>query len=118
FSSRIVHPSRRSFAQQMRRLPTEAENRMWQLVRAGRLGGLKFRRQEPIAGFIVDFVCFERRLIVEVDGGQHSESAADALRDERLAALGFATLRFWNDDVLGNPEDVAIRILEAAGKAI
>ena len=98
----------------MRAAPTDAERRLWQLLRGHRLGGLKFRRQVPLDGIILDFVCFEARLVVEVDGGQHADSAADALRDRRLAGLGFRVLRFWNNDVLQNPAGVATAILAAA----
>jgi very-short-patch-repair endonuclease len=106
-------PTHRAFAKSMRAQPTDAERRLWQLLRAHRLAGLKFRRQVPIEGFIVDFVCFEARLVVEVDGGQHGDSAADAARDRRLAALGLRVLRVWNNDVLGNPEGVVATIRAA-----
>jgi very-short-patch-repair endonuclease len=62
-------------ARQMRREPTEAERRMWRLLRDRRLGGFKFRRQEQLGRYIVDFVCFEQKLIVELDGSQHADSA-------------------------------------------
>jgi very-short-patch-repair endonuclease len=78
---------------------------------------LKFRRQVPIGGAIVDFVCYERRLVIEVDGGQHSENARDKLRDAELRQRGFRVLRFWNNDVLGNVEAVLQAIAEAAGVA-
>jgi very-short-patch-repair endonuclease len=67
-------------------------------------------RQEPIAGYVCDFVCRERRLIVEVDGGQHNESAADVMRDKRLQEEDYRVLRFWNNDVLGNLEGVLTTI--------
>ena len=73
-------------ARQMRREPTEAERRMWRLLRDRRLGGFKFRRQEQLGRYIVDFVCFEQKLIVELDGSQHAESAYDA-RTRRLAEV-------------------------------
>lgn len=65
----------------MRAYATKAENMLWQALRGRQLEGLKFKRQVPIDGYMVDFVCFEEKLIIEVDGGQHSESAADATRD-------------------------------------
>jgi very-short-patch-repair endonuclease len=105
----------RDFAKTMRLQPTEAEKRLWQILRAHRLGGLKFKRQVPIEGYIVDFVCFEARLIVEADGGQHADSRADIARDQRLSALGFRILRVWNNDVLANPDGVAAAILGACG---
>jgi very-short-patch-repair endonuclease len=75
-----------------------------------KFNGHKFVRQEPIAGYVCDFVCRESRLVVEVDGGQHSESAADAIRDRRLVEEGYMVLRFWNNDVLGNIEGVLVTI--------
>ena len=71
-------------ARQMRREPTEAERRMWRLLRDRRLGGFKFRRQEQLGRYIVDFVCFERKLVIELDGSQHADSAYDAERDAWL----------------------------------
>jgi very-short-patch-repair endonuclease len=65
---------------------------------------MKFVRQEPVGPFIVDFVCWEHRLIVEVDGGQHCENARDVLRDQWLNDHGYRVLRFWNNDVIGNME--------------
>jgi very-short-patch-repair endonuclease len=70
----------------------------------------KFVRQQPIGNYICDFVCRERLLVIEVDGGQHSDSAADVVRDQNLAAGGFKVLRFWNNDVLGNLEGVLATI--------
>jgi very-short-patch-repair endonuclease len=102
------------FARQMRAEPTKAENILWHAVRNHRLEGLKFRRQEPIDGVIVDFVCFEARRIVEVDGGQHSGSVGDVVRDDRFAASGYLTLRFWNDEVERNIDGVCYTILAEA----
>jgi len=110
---RAPPPHHRVFAKAMRAQPTDAERRLWQLLRAHRLGGFKFKRQVPIEGFIVDFVCFDAQLIVEADGGQHADSAADIARDQRLAALGFRILRLWNSDILKNPEGAATAILAA-----
>jgi very-short-patch-repair endonuclease len=110
---RALPPHHRAFAKTMRAEPTDAERRLWQLLRAHRLGGFKFKRQVPIEGFIVDFVCFDAHLIVEADGGQHAGSAPDAIRDQRLAALGFRILRLWNTDILTNPEGAAAAILAA-----
>ncbi len=72
----------------------------------------KFKRQVPIGDYIVDFVCFEQKLIVEIDGGQHFESAEDSVRDAELGILGFNVLRFWNNDVMQNLESVLIMILQ------
>jgi very-short-patch-repair endonuclease len=87
---------------------------MWAMLRCQRLGGLKFKRQEQLGDYIVDFICFGSRLIVEADGGQHAESKSDAVRDDWLTGQGFSVLRFWNNDVLGNPDGVARLILDAA----
>jgi very-short-patch-repair endonuclease len=74
--------------------------------------GLRFRRQVPIDYYIVDFVCFEKRLIVEADGGQHNGSDADHIRDEYLKKQGFIILRFWNNDILLNVAGVLKKIRE------
>ncbi|WP_448207672.1 endonuclease domain-containing protein [Azospirillum sp. sgz302134] len=102
-------------AQSLRRSATEAEKTLWHGLRDRRLGGLKFRRQQPIAGgrYVADFVCLERKLIVEVDGSQHTP-VADAERTAFLVAEGFQVLRFWNPDVLANLECVLETILAAA----
>jgi very-short-patch-repair endonuclease len=98
----------------MRREPTEAEAKLWSMLRNHQLGGLKFKRQEQLGDYIVDFVCFGSRLIVEADGSQHTENASDAARDGWLQAQGFRVLGFWNNDILENPEGVASVILGAA----
>jgi len=85
---------------------TDAERKLWFALRDRRFAGFKFRRQVPIGRFIVDFVCFEQRLVIEVDGGQHADSAADQRRDRWLAASGFQVKRFWNNEVLSNLEGV------------
>ncbi|MCP1198969.1 endonuclease domain-containing protein [Notoacmeibacter sp. MSK16QG-6] len=100
------------FARQMRRDPTPAENALWQMLRGRKLGGLKFRRQQPLGPFIVDFVCMERRLIVEADGGQHAGSRSDAERDTYFRMQGYHVLRFWNDEIFQNSEGVAQHILK------
>ncbi|MCD8351177.1 MAG: endonuclease domain-containing protein [Planctomycetaceae bacterium] len=90
-------------ARRNRRAPTDAEKKMWRLLRGRRFVGWKFRRQHQLRAYIVDFVCLEERLIVELDGGHHSHPEAgadDACRTEDLAALGFRVLRFWNREVL------------------
>ena len=108
-----VPPGHRGFAKTMRRNATDAEKKLWSILRGKRLEGLKFKRQQPIAGYIADFVCFEHKLLVEADGGQHSESKRDKERDAALSAAGYRTLRFWNNDILLNPEGVAATILAA-----
>jgi very-short-patch-repair endonuclease len=97
----------------MRSEPTPAEHRLWQILRAKRLAGYKFKRQLAIDAYIVDFACPQWRLIVEADGGQHSESARDARRDAYLKAQGFRVLRFWNSDIFNNEEGVLTSILNA-----
>jgi very-short-patch-repair endonuclease len=96
----------------MRRIATDAERKLWFLLRDRRLDGIKFRRQVPFGPFILDFVCFERRVVVEVDGGQHAESQTDNARDKKLEAEGFLMIRYWNNDVLKNPEGILTDLLE------
>jgi very-short-patch-repair endonuclease len=101
-------------ARALRNNLTDAERRLWQKLKRRQIATVKFRRQQPIGAFIVDFVCFERRVIVEVDGGQHSEQVPyDEQRTRWLEAQGYLVLRFWNNDVLGNTEAVAQAILDA-----
>jgi very-short-patch-repair endonuclease len=102
----------RDRAKGMRSEATEAEHRLWQLLRAHRFAGYKFRRQVPIDFYIADFVCFAARLIVELDGGQHGDGA-DARRDGYLESQGFHVLRIWNNDLFTNEEGVAELILSA-----
>lgn len=91
----------RSNARELRRHPTEAARILWRHLRLRQLGGYKFRRQQPLGLYIVDFICLEKRLIVEVDGGQHNEqTGCDSKRDTWLLAQGFHILRFWNHQVL------------------
>ena len=95
----------------MRADATRAENLLWQALRGSQLEGFKFRRQVPLEGYILDFVCFEARLIVEVDGGQHAESARDQARGAHFASQGFEMLRFWNDEVEKNLDGVCDHVL-------
>ena len=102
-------------AKNLRAHQTEAEQRLWYYLRAHRFMGLKFRRQKPIGPYIVDFVCHERHLIVEVDGGQHAgQTEYDSRRDAWLRQQGFTVLRFWNHDVLAQSEAVLEQIRQAA----
>ncbi len=90
---------------------TDAEQRLWRELRGRRFAGLKFRRQKPLGRYIVDFVCLERGLIVELDGGQHAEQVVyDRQRDAWLNSQGFVVLRFWNHDVLQQTDTVLERI--------
>ena len=83
----------------MRHGPTPQEDKLWRRLRGRRFAAHKFRRQVPIGAYIVDFVCFEARVIVEVDGAQHAESPHDRQRDAWLSAEGFRVLRFWNNQI-------------------
>ena len=99
-------------AKQLRQNLTDAEQRLWYHLRGRRLHGYKFRRQMPIGRYIADFVCEERRLIVEADGGQHAEQCAyDAGRSRDLQQSGYTVLRFWNHEILQETEAVLARIL-------
>jgi very-short-patch-repair endonuclease len=97
----------RHHAKAMRKSSTEAERALWYMLRSRRFSGYKFRRQVPIGRYVVDFICFEKRLIVEADGSQHAESEHDRRRDEWLAAQGFRVLRFWNFNIMTDREMVA-----------
>jgi len=99
----------------MRRQPTNAERALWHLLRDRRLSQTKWRRQVPLGPYIVDFVCFERRVVVECDGSQHAENALDAARDAWLTAQGFTVLRFWNHAVLKERSTVIDTILARCG---
>jgi very-short-patch-repair endonuclease len=99
----------------MRHEPTDAERRMWSLLRDRRLGKFNFRRQENLGRYIVDFVCFARKLVIELDGGQHAQSLRDARRDAWLTARGFEVLRFWNNEVLANPSGVQYAVATKLG---
>ena len=104
-------------AKALRRNQTEAEKLIWSRVRAGRLGGAKFRRQQPIGPFIVNFVCQQARLIVELDGSQHIDSVRDVSRDA-LRDLGYRVLRLWNSDLTTNLEGVLEAILAAVSRPL
>src|SRR5256885_13522969 len=91
----------RDLARELRRNMTEAEKKLWSRLRERQIGNQKFRRQAPLEGYIVDFLCIEKGLVIEVDGGQHAErTAQDKERTEKLEAAGYQVLRFWNPDVL------------------
>ena len=100
-------------AQRLRRDLTDAERKLWSVLRNRQLHGAKFRRQQPIGPFIANFVCQEQRLIVEADGGQHAENPTDARRTAFLESKGYRVLRFWNNDILKNVEGVAHVIASA-----
>ena len=92
---------------------TDAERKLWYQLRDRRLAGCKFRRQVPVGPWVVDFLCKEKSIVIEVDGGQHSDSERDRRRDADLARQGYRVLRFWNSDVLQNPDGVLTVILSA-----
>jgi len=102
-----------SYARHLRRNATDVEDLLWRNLRNRQLGGLKFRRQATLGNAIADFFCAEKRLIVELDGGQHS-AEADAERTAKLAALGCRVIRFWNNEVIENLDGVLERILAEA----
>jgi len=103
-------------ARTLRKQMTDAERVLWRYLRNRNLTNLKFRRQVPIGGYIVDFLCYEKKLIIEVDGGQHAvEEEADRKRTEWLEKQGYRVIRFWNHDVLMNMDSVARKILEYCG---
>jgi very-short-patch-repair endonuclease len=103
------------FARELRQRHTDAEKALWTKLRNRELEGVKFRRQQPIGPYIVDFVSFQRRLIIEIDGGQHNEGREkerDEKRTTKLKERGYRIVRFWNNEVLTNLEGVLERIRE------
>lgn len=112
-----VPTRQRKQAKRMRSNPTDAETVLWEAIRAGRLEGLKFRRQVPFGPFITDFACHDRQLIVEVDGSGHARddtTKRDAARTRYLEAGSYTVIRFWNDDVLRDLDVVCLDIVRAA----
>jgi very-short-patch-repair endonuclease len=101
--AKVVKTSR---ARRLRRDSTDAELKLWHRLRSRSILEFKFVRQEPIGPYIADFACRERRLIIELDGGQHADSKHDVVRDRWLEEHGYRVLRFWNNDVMGNVEGV------------
>jgi very-short-patch-repair endonuclease len=105
-----------AFARQLRQKQTDAERALWKRLKSKQLEGVKFRRQQPMGPYIVDFVIFEKKLVIEIDGGQHNENETtekDDARTRRLEAEGFQVLRFWNNDVIMNIEGVLETIRNA-----
>ncbi len=99
-------------ARKLRRDMTGAERRLWAHLRSRQLEGAKFTRQFPIRGFVVDFACRSLGLAVELDGGQHSDSATDGARTQMIEAHGYRVIRFWNNDVMNNTDGVLTAIAE------
>jgi len=114
---RSANVTKTSLARQLRKNSTRAERKLLRYLRARSLGGFKFVRQEPIGPYVVDFVCREQRLVIEVDGGQHAESKRDAIRDQWLVEHRYRILRFWNNDVLENIEGVWDTISAASARS-
>jgi very-short-patch-repair endonuclease len=109
-------PNSSSIAKELRYSETEAEKFLWTLLRAKKLNGVKFRRQAPIGVYVVDFVSFEKKLIIEIDGGQHSaekNKEYDVIRTRWLESQGFRVIRFWNNDISQNIDGVITRIMDA-----
>ena len=97
----------------LRKNLTDAERRLWKMLRGRQMHGYKFRRQHPFLDFVLDFVCVDARLVLEVDGGQHGENEqADKARTKRLELAGFRVLRFWNNEVMENIEGVYEVVLQ------
>ena len=107
----------REFARQLRHHMTESEARLWRHLRAHRLYGEKFRRQQPVGPYVVDFVHFGARLIVEADGGQHNDAPRDERRDAWLQAQGFKVMRFWNNEIMNNLDGVLVSVMAALTEA-
>ncbi len=104
-------------ARTLRQNQTDAETTLWSRLRSRQLLNLKFRRQHPLGAYFADFACIEIGLVIELDGGQHGEEAAgsyDLQREEKMKALGFQTLRFWNHEVLQQTEAVMEKIRQVA----
>ncbi|MGC9954639.1 MAG: endonuclease domain-containing protein [Rhizomicrobium sp.] len=109
------------FARQLRRDQTDVERKLWFALRDRRFHGFKFRRQQPIGPYVADFICFEAKLVIELDGGQHGlaeNEAADRARTKRLEADGFRVLRFWNNELNDNFDGVLDSISLALGLPI
>ncbi len=102
-------------ARSLRKNQTDAERILWRALKGRQLDGCRFRRQHPMGAYIVDFICLERRLIVELDGDQHgfpAHAVHDAKRDAWLQAKGYHVARFWNDEVYNNLDGVLNALLE------
>jgi very-short-patch-repair endonuclease len=111
----MTKPSLTNRAKELRQRETEAEQIIWSWLRTKKLNGVKFRRQEPVGIYIVDFVSFEKKLIIEIDGGQHNieeNKANDEVRTQWLESQGFRVIRFWNNEVHSNLDGIITRIKE------
>lgn len=106
-------PETTPIARKLRRKMTDAEALLWRHLRDRQCGGVKFRRQFPIDRYVADFACWDAKLVVEIDGGQHADNIRDEVRTHEIEAYGFRVLRFWNHDVLANIDGVLETIAEA-----
>jgi very-short-patch-repair endonuclease len=97
---------------------TEAERRLWSLLRGHQMAGYKFRRQHPVGPYILDFACVRLKLAVEADGGQHADNAHDAFRTAWLEARGWRVVRFWNREIMGETESVLATLLAVVDGAL
>ncbi|MBI4289723.1 MAG: endonuclease domain-containing protein [Chloroflexi bacterium] len=103
------------FARSLRQRQTDAEEVLWFRLRNMQFNGIKFRRQQPLGRYVVDFVSYDRKLVIEIDGSQHTEEPTvekDRRRTRRLNSQGFRVVRFWSNDVLTNTDGVVERIGE------
>jgi very-short-patch-repair endonuclease len=107
---------KRDVARALRRNSTDVERTMWRLLRDRRLACVKFRRQVPIGPYVADFASVQHWLVVELDGGQHAESASDKRRDAFLTAEGWRVIRFWNGDLIENRNGVLERLLQTVSE--
>lgn len=110
-------PTRVARAHALRGSMTDAERKLWYALRDRRFSHLKFRCRVPIGPYIADFVCYDARPVIEVDGGQHAESPGNMMRNRWFATNGTRVLRFWNNDVLANINGVVAAVLEATRSA-
>jgi very-short-patch-repair endonuclease len=112
-----MHDKMLPFRRELRINQTKEEKKLWAALRAKQFDGLKFRRQEQIGRFIVDFVCYDKKLVIELDGSQHlDEKEKDLVRDEWLNSQGFTVRRFWNNEVRNNFSGVLALIKEYCDK--
>ena len=111
----VKSPKPIGLARNLRRKESDAERKLWSKLRPRQFENLKFRREHPIGKYIVDFVSLEKKIVVEVDGGQHNEPGnmeKDERRTSWLENEGYHVIRFWNNDVIPNIEGVGLKILE------
>jgi very-short-patch-repair endonuclease len=108
-----IAPHMKRFARALRHQQTPQEARLWALLRSRRFLNFRFRRQVPIGPYIADFVCQGRRLVIELDGGQHADNPTDAVRDAELRRRGYRVLRVWNNELTENEDGVMTAILAA-----